>query len=112
VRLPLQVQFEPPAHPGNWRMTGRINRPSASQGFGAPVCEWTDDNGTRIWLSAQLKELAVECADQAPGRWRALFVRGRELVTTVGRRGGDHSWFVTLCYLQLGYLQLAADVGI
>jgi hypothetical protein len=72
-----------------------------------PSCngyEWANDNGTRIWLSAQLKELAVECA---PNRWRPLIVRSRELAARVRQRCGDQSLFVTLCYLQL-----AADVGI
>jgi hypothetical protein len=98
VRRPLQVWFEPPADPGNWRMTGRINWPSPSQGYALPICEWTNNEGMRIWLSAQLKDLAVEFSDRAPDRLRGLAVRGRELVASVKRRCGDHSLFVTLCY--------------
>jgi hypothetical protein len=107
IRRPLEIQFEPPADPGDWRMTGKINWSSPNEAYGVPICEWANDKGTRIWLSAQLKELAVECTDRAPDRRRALIVRSRELVTSVSWRCRDHSLFVTLCYLQL-----AADVGI
>jgi hypothetical protein len=107
LRRPLQIAFEPPADQSSWRMTGRINWPSPNEGYGVPICEWANDNGTRIWLSAQLKELAVECVDRAPNRWRPLIVRSRELVARVRQRCGDQSLFVTLCYLQL-----AADAGI
>jgi len=101
VRRPLQIAFEPPADRSNWRMTGRINWPSSNQGYDVPICEWANDNGTRIWLSAQLKEVVVECADRAPDRWRELIGRSRELATNVRRRCGDHSLFAALCYLQL-----------
>jgi hypothetical protein len=100
VLRPLQIQFAAPAGPGRWRMTGRLKWPSPNHGI-APVCEWANDKGARIWLSAQLKELAVECADRAPDRWRELIGRSRELATNVRRRCGDHSLFATLCYLQL-----------
>ena len=63
--------------------------------------------GTRIWLSAQLKDLAVEFIDRAQGRWGGLAVPGRKLLADVVRRPRNHSLFVTLCYLQL-----ATDVGI
>jgi hypothetical protein len=43
-------------------------------GYGIPICEWTNDKGTRIWLSAQLKDPAVEFHDRAQGRWRGLGV--------------------------------------
>jgi hypothetical protein len=57
VRRPLQIAFEPPADRSNWRVTGRINWPSRNEGYGVPICEWANDEGTRIWLSAPLKEL-------------------------------------------------------
>jgi hypothetical protein len=101
VRRPCQIPFEPPADQSNWRLTGRINWPSSNQGYGVPICEWDNDKGTRIWLSAQLKELAVECTHSAPDRWGELVGRCRELATGARRRCGDHSLFVILCYLQL-----------
>ena len=79
VRRPLQIAFEPPADRSNWRMTGKINWPRPHQSYDiGPTCEWTSDEGTRIWLSAQLRGLTVEFTDRAPDRRRALIVRSRE----------------------------------
>jgi hypothetical protein len=107
VRRPLQIAFEPPAERSNWRMTGRINWPSSNQGYGVPICEWANDEGARIWLSAQLKELAVEFVDGAEDRRRELAMRSQKLLAGVVRRSRALVFCVTLCYLHL-----AADVGI
>jgi len=64
MKRPFQIQFAPPAGPGRWRTTGRLKWPSRNLGI-APLCEWANDEGMRIWLPAQLKELAVELADGA-----------------------------------------------
>jgi hypothetical protein len=105
VRRPLQIEFEPPADRSNWRMTGRINWPSPIQGYGVPICEWASDEGARIWLSAQLKELAVEFVDGAEDRRRKLAMRSRALLGGVVRQFNAPLVSITLCYLHL-----AADV--
>jgi hypothetical protein len=106
VRRPLQIQFAAPAGPGRWRMTGRLNWPSPNHGI-APVCEWANDKGTRIGLSAQLKELAVEFSDRAEDRRRELAMRSQKPLAGVVRRSRALVFCVALCYLHL-----AADVGI
>jgi hypothetical protein len=108
VRRPLQIQFSSPADPGNWRMTGKINWPSPHQAYGiAPTCEWANDEGRRIWLPAQHKDLVVEFTDRAEGRWRELAMRSRKLLAGVVRRSRVSVSCIALCYLHLG-----ADVGI
>jgi hypothetical protein len=101
VRRPLRIQFEPPADLGIWRLTGRINWPSPNQGYGVPIGEWTNDKGTRIWLSAQLKELAVEFVDGAEDCRRELAMRSRTLL---------QQFNAPLVSITLCYLHLAADV--
>ena len=105
ARRPLQIEFEPPADRSNWRMTGRINWPSPNQGDGVPICEWASDEGARIWLSAQLKELAVEFVDGAEDRRRELAMRSRALLGRVVQQFNAPLVSITLCYLHL-----AADV--
>jgi hypothetical protein len=105
VRRPLQIEFEPPADRSKWRMTGRINWSSPNQGYGVPICEWVSDEGARIWLSAQLKELAVEFVDGAEDRRRELAMRSRALLGGVVQQFNAPLVSITLCYLHL-----AADV--
>jgi hypothetical protein len=105
VRRPLQIEFEPPADRSKWRMTGRINWSSPNQGYGVPICEWVSDEGARIWLSAQLKELAVEFVDGAEDRRRELAMRSRALLRGVVQQFNAPLVSITLCYLHL-----AADV--
>ena len=105
ARRPLQIEFEPPADRSNWRMTGRINWSSPNQGYGVPICEWASDEGARIWLSAQLKELAVECVDGAEDGWRELAMRSRALLGGVVQQFNASLVSITLCYQHL-----AADV--
>jgi hypothetical protein len=106
LRRPLRFQFDPPAdHPRTWRMTGKINRPSADHDYGVPICEWANDKGTRIWLSAQLKELAVEFVAGAKDRRRELAMRSRALLGGVVQQFNAPLVSITLCYLHL-----AADV--
>ena len=108
VRRPLQIQFSSPADPANWRMTGKINWPSPQQSYGiAPTCEWANDEGTRIWLPAQHKDLMVEFTDRAEGRWRALAMRSQKLLAGVVQQFHAYVFCIALCYLHL-----AADVGI
>jgi hypothetical protein len=105
VRRPLQIEFEPPADRSKWRMTGRINWSSPNQRYGVPICEWASDEGARIWLSAQLKELAVEFVDGAEDRRRELAMRSRALLRGVVQQFNAPLVSITLCYLHL-----AADV--
>jgi DNA invertase Pin-like site-specific DNA recombinase len=105
VRRPLQIEFQPPADRSNWRMTGRINWPSPNEGYGVPICEWATDEGTRIWLSAQLKELAVEFVDGAEDRRTELAMRSWALLGGVAQQFNGSLVGITLCYLHL-----AADV--
>jgi hypothetical protein len=105
LRRPLQIAFEPPADQSSWRMTGRINWPSPNEGYGVPICEWATDEGTRIWLSAQLKELAVEFVDGAEDRRTELAMRSWALLGGVAQQFNGSLVGITLCYLHL-----AADV--
>jgi hypothetical protein len=104
TRRPLQIEFKPPASRSNWRMTGRINWPSPNRGI-APLCEWASDDGVRMWLSAQLKEMAVEFTDRAEDRRRDLAMRSRALLGAVVQQFNAPLVSITLCYLHL-----AADV--
>jgi hypothetical protein len=86
VRGPRQIQFEPPAGPNNWHLTGRIHWPAPSQGYGvAPICEWASDEGSRIWLAAQHRDLVVEFTDWAEGRRGGLAIRGRKFLAGIWR---------------------------
>jgi hypothetical protein len=81
VRRPLRIQFEPPAGPTAWRMTGRFNWPCPPQNYGiVPTCEWANDEGLRIWLPAQHKDLVAEFSYRVEGRWRKLARRSRRLL--------------------------------
>ena len=71
----------------------------------SPICEWASDEGARIWLSAQLKELAVEFVDGAEDRRRKLAMRSRALLGGVVRQFNASLVSITLCYQHL-----AADV--
>ena len=106
VRLPLRLNFEPPADPSAWHMTGRFNWPCPHYGI-VPNCEWANDEGMQIWLPAQPKDLVTEFTYQAEGRWRKLAMLSRRLLARVVRRSRDPFFCITL-----SYLQLAADVGI
>jgi hypothetical protein len=80
VRGPRQIQFEAPAGPNNWHLTGRIHWPARSQGYGvAPICEWVSDEGSRIWLAAQHRDLVVEFTDRAESRRGGLAMGSREI---------------------------------
>ena len=108
VRPPLRLRFEPPADPGAWHMTGRFNWPDPHLSFGiVPNCEWVNNEGVRIWLPAQYKDLVTEFTYQAEGRWKELALRSRRLLARVVRRSRAPVFCTTLFYLQL-----AADVGI
>ena len=106
VRPPLRLRFEPPADPSAWHMTGRFNWPGPHYGI-VPNCEWVNDEGMRIWLPAQQKDLVTEFTYRAEGRWRELVMRSRRLLARVVRRSRAPVFCTTLFYLQL-----AADVGI
>jgi hypothetical protein len=101
VRWPRQIQFEPPATLDNWHMTGRINWscPRGKDVIG-PTCEWANDEGTRIWLSAQLRDLVVEFPDRTD-RWRGFAVRGRKLLAGAVQRSRASAFCIALCYLHL-----------
>jgi 2-polyprenyl-6-methoxyphenol hydroxylase-like FAD-dependent oxidoreductase len=84
VRRPLRIQFEPPADPSAWHMTGRFNWPCPHQSYGTvPLCEWANDEGMRIWLPAQHKDLVVEFTYRVEGRWRKLAMRSRKLLAGI-----------------------------
>jgi hypothetical protein len=101
-------QFEPPADPSAWHMTGRFNWPCPHQSYGiVPNCEWANNVGVRIWLPAQDKDLAAEFTYRKEGRWRELVMRSRRLLARIVRRSRAPVFCTTLFYLQL-----AADVGI
>ena len=104
VRRPVQIQFAPPTGFGTWRITGRLNWPFPNHGV-PPLCEWINNEGSRIWLSAQLKELAVEFVDGAEDGWRELAMRSRALLGGVVQHFNAPLVSITLCYLHL-----AADV--
>jgi hypothetical protein len=106
VRPPLRLRFEPPADPSAWHMTGRFNWPCPHYGI-VPNCEWANDEGMRIWLPAQHKDLVTEFTYQVEGRWRELVMLSRRLLARVVRRSRAPVFCTTLFYLQL-----AADVGI
>jgi hypothetical protein len=106
VRPPLRLQFEPPADPSAWHMTGRFNWPCPRYGI-VPNCEWVNNKGVRIWLPAQHRGLAAEFTYRAEGRWRELVMRSRRLLARIVRRSRAPVFCTTLFYLQL-----AADVGI
>jgi len=106
VRPPLRVQFEPPADPSAWHMTGRFNWPCSRYGI-VPNCEWVNNKGVRIWLPAQHRGLAAEFTNRAEGRWRELVMRSRRLLARIVQRFRAPVFCTTLFYLQL-----AADVGI
>ena len=106
VRPPRLLRFDPPADPSAWHMTGRFNWPCPHYGI-VPNCEWANDEGMRIWLPAQHKDLAAEFTYRAEGRWRELVMRSRRLLARVVRRPRAPVFCTTLFYLQL-----AADVGI
>jgi hypothetical protein len=59
IRRPGQIQFATPSGHGRWRMTGRLNWPSRNQGI-APLCEWINNEGPRMWLYSELKDLALD----------------------------------------------------
>jgi hypothetical protein len=108
VRRPLRIHFEPPADPSAWHMTGRINWPCPHQNYGiVPTCEWANDEGMRIWLPAQHKDLVAEFTYRTEGGWKGLVMRSRRLLASVVPRSRGPVFCITLCYLQL-----AADVGI
>ncbi len=108
VRRPLRIQFEPPADPSAWHMTGRFNWPCPHQSYGTvPLCEWANDEGMRIWLPAQHKDLVAEFTYRTEGGWKGLVMRSRRLLASVVRRSRGPVFCITLCYLQL-----AVDVGI
>ena len=84
VRRPLRIQFEPPADPSAWHMTGRFNWPCPHQSFGiVPSCEWANDEGMRIWLPAQHKDLVAEFTYRVEGRWRKLAMRSWKLLASI-----------------------------
>jgi hypothetical protein len=87
-------------------MTGRFNWPCPHYGI-VPNCEWVNNEGVRIWLPAQQKDLVTDLTNQAEGRWRELVVRSQKLLAGIVRRSRDPFFCITL-----SYLQLAADVGI
>jgi hypothetical protein len=85
VRPPLRLQFEPPADPSAWHMTGRFNWPCPRYGI-VPNCEWVNNKGVRIWLPAQHRGLVAEFTYRTEGRWRELVMRSRRLLARVVRR--------------------------
>jgi hypothetical protein len=106
VRRPLRLHFEPPVDPSAWHMTGRINWPCPHESYEmVPICEWANDKGMRIWLSAQHQELVAEFTDPAKGGWRELAVRSQKLLAGVVQRSCDSFYCITLC------LQLTADLS-
>ena len=108
VRPPLRLQFEPPANPSAWQMTGRFNWPCPHQSYGiVPNCEWVDNKGVRIWLPAEHRDLAAEFTYRPEGRWGKLVLLCRRLLARMHRRSRAPVFCATLFYLQL-----AADVGI
>jgi hypothetical protein len=108
VRRPVRIHFGPPADPTRWRLTGRINWHSQHQDYGiVPTCEWANNEGLRIWLPARHEDLVTEFTYRAEGPRRELVMRTRKLLTGVVRRSRT-----SLFCIALGYLQLAADVGI
>jgi hypothetical protein len=76
-----------------------------SEPWHCPSLRWVNDKGTRIWLPAQLKELAVELADGAEDRPRALARRSRAVLRGLVQQFNAPLVSITLCYLHL-----AADV--
>jgi hypothetical protein len=83
-------------------MTGRFNWPCPHQSYGiVPLCEWANDEGMRIWLPAQHKDLVVEFTYRVEGRWRKLAMRSRRLLAGVVRRSRAPFLYITLSYLQL-----------
>jgi hypothetical protein len=87
-------------------MTGTFNWPCPRYGI-VPNCEWVNNEGMRIWLPAQHKDLVAEFTYRAEGRWKQLALRSRKLLTGIVRRSRGPFFCTTLFYLQL-----AADVGI
>ena len=51
-------------------MTGHINWPDTGYGA-APVCEWIDEMGARIWLPARAVDM-VASLDPRPGYFERL----------------------------------------
>jgi hypothetical protein len=47
------------------------------------LCEWANDEGMRIWLPAQHKDLMVEFTYRVEGRWRKLALRSRKLLAGI-----------------------------
>jgi hypothetical protein len=105
-RRPLQILFEPPASPDNWRMTGRFNWPGPSYGA-VPTCEWLDDFGARIWLPGRYVDLAVTVDTRRESRCSVMIERASQFLKRTSLRLRERVFLVTLCHMQL-----AADVGI
>jgi hypothetical protein len=101
VRRPRRIQFEPPAGSKDWHMTGRINWPCPRQrDVVGPTGEWTNDEGARIWLSAQLRDLVIEFPHRTD-RWRGFAVHGRKLLAGAVQRSRASAFCIALCYLHL-----------
>jgi hypothetical protein len=105
-RRPLQILFEPPASPHDWRMTGRFNWHSPSYGA-VPSCEWIDDFGARIWLPGRYVDLAVSVDALRASRCSVVIEKASQFLKNTRLRLRERLFLVSLCYMQL-----AADLGI
>jgi hypothetical protein len=109
-RIPHRLHFRSPAGPGHWRITGRINWPCLTKRYEAPpTCEWTNDEGDKIWLPAQYARIVADLE----GMGEPDFVERAGRPSYFFLKLIPRSWktFLNPSYVTLCYLHLAADVG-